>query len=165
MPAMTDPSDALPSFQGAYDAGLLQRELQSGLIDKNLHLHVDKPEGTPRFIYLRIESGVITAIVIIASAESVGNIPCLQIGYAVHEDYRGRGRAKALVKSAIAEFTNGFAGHPPVYLETVIAKSNVPSMKVAEMAFTSPAEEITAVFSGVPALLYRDLITPPARRA
>lgn len=86
MPAMIDPSDALPSFQGAYDAGLLQRELQPGLIDKSLHLHVDKPEGTPRFIYLRIETGVISAIVIIASAEAVGNIPCLQIGYAVHED-------------------------------------------------------------------------------
>jgi GNAT superfamily N-acetyltransferase len=165
MPAMTDPSDALPSFQGAYDAGLLQRELQPGLIDKTLHLHVDKPRGTPRFIYLRIESGVITAIAIIASAELVGDVPCLQIGYAVHEDYRGQGRAKALVKSAIAEFKNGFAGYPPIYLEAVIAKSNIPSMKVAETAFASAAEEITDVFSGVPALLYRDLITPPARRA
>ncbi len=81
-------------------------------------------------------------------------------GYAVHEDYRGKGRAKALVKSAIAEFKNGFAGYPPIYLEAVIAKSNVPSMKVAETAFTSTAEEITDVFSGVPALLYRDLDHP-----
>lgn len=165
MAAMTDPSEALPSFQRAYDAGLLQLELQPGLIDKSLHLHVDKPNGTPRFIYLRVEGGVITAIAIIASAEVVGDVPCLQIGYAVHEDYRGKGRAKALVKSAIAEFKNGFAGYPPIYLEAVIAKSNVSSKKVAETAFTSTAEEITDVFSGVPALLYRDLITPPARRA
>lgn len=69
------------------------------------------------------------------------------------------------MKSAIAKIKNGFAGYPPVYLEAVIAKSNVPSMKVAETAFTSTAEEITDMFSGVPALLYRDLITPPARRA
>jgi GNAT superfamily N-acetyltransferase len=119
MPAMTDPSDALSSFQAAYEAGLLQRELLPGLVDKTLHLHVDKPNGTPRFIYLRIERGVITAMAIIASAELVGDVACVQIGYAVHENYRGEGRAKALVKSAVAEFKNGFAGYPTLYLEVL----------------------------------------------
>lgn len=91
MAAITNPSDALPSFQAAYDAGLLQRQLQPGLIDKTLQLHVDQPSGGPRFIYFRIERGVITGIVIIASAEPIGDIACLQIGYAVHADYRGHG--------------------------------------------------------------------------
>ena len=70
-----------------------------------------------------------------------------------------------MLKSAIAEFKNGFAGYPPLYLEAVIAKSNAASLKVAETVFTATAKDMTDVFSGTPAFLYRDLIVPPAQRA
>lgn len=40
---MTDPSDALPSFQEALSSGDLLKLSRPGLIDRNLWLHVDQP--------------------------------------------------------------------------------------------------------------------------
>jgi hypothetical protein len=50
---MTDPSDALKSFQQALVDGEIQ--LQRGQIDPGLFVHLDRPNGQPRFTYVRLQ--------------------------------------------------------------------------------------------------------------
>ncbi len=165
MPQMTDPSHALASFQQAYDAGLLQSQLRPGLLDGSIHLHVDQPAGRTRFIYFRIDHGVVMAMVMFAAMDPFEERPRVQLGYAVHPDHRGKGQAKALLGQALAEFQNGFAGYPPLFVEAVVDVDNRASNTVAATVFPEAPAEIEDELSGRPALLYRRLITPPAQRA
>ena len=59
---MTDPSNALQSFQQALLHGRIQ--LQRGILDQNLYIHTDKPNGESRLTYVRLEDRKVTALVI-----------------------------------------------------------------------------------------------------
>jgi hypothetical protein len=164
MPAMTDPSDALPSFQAAYDGGLL--ELQSGHFEPALRLHVDHPNGTPRFVYLLFEAETIEAIVIFAVVPPVDGLPCFQIGYAVAPSRRGQGRAGYAVPLAIRELRHGFdkAGVPDFRVEAVVGVANVASNRIATRAISNEAKQIKDEFSGEAAFHY-SMIVPAGRTA
>jgi len=98
---MTDPSEALTSFQQALRDGAI--EVHAGAIDPELYVHLDHPDGTPRFTYGRHEGDTVTALVVLALCEPIDGVPCFQIGYAVPKEYRGQGRAKGIVDASIAE--------------------------------------------------------------
>ena len=58
---MTDPLNALQSFQQALLRGEIQP--QRGVLDKNIYVYVDQPEGETRFTYVRLEGKTVTAFV------------------------------------------------------------------------------------------------------
>jgi RimJ/RimL family protein N-acetyltransferase len=154
MPQMTDPSAALESFQAAFANGELS--LQRGVIDPQLFVHVDRPQGVPRFTYVRFDRRTVSALVMFASVGPLHDIPCFQIGYAVPERYRGHGRAKEIVVAAIAELKRGLTrnGVAEFYVEAVVGTDNEPSMRVAAATLSTSPEAITDHFSGLPALHY-----------
>jgi hypothetical protein len=58
---MTDPSDARDSFQQALIDGEIH--LERGQNDHELFVHLDHPNGQPRFTYVRLERQTVTALV------------------------------------------------------------------------------------------------------
>ena len=151
---MTAPTDTLVSFQRALRAGVVP--LQPGEIDQTLYVHRDHPNGRPRFIYMKIDGKTITALAIFAMLDPRDGVVCLQTGYAVPESYRGQGRAKDILRSAVAELKNGLsrAGVKSFLVEAVIGIDNLASQKVAVAVISGTPKTITDEFSGLPALQY-----------
>jgi hypothetical protein len=152
---MTDPFAALESFQEAFANGVLS--LQRGVIDPELFIHVDHPNGsTRRFTYVRLDRRTVTALVMFVLVDPLEGSPCFQIGYAVPERYRAQGRAKDIVVAAIAELKRGLTGNgvPAFYVEAVVGTDNEPSMRVAAATLSTSPVQITDHVSGLPALQY-----------
>jgi hypothetical protein len=154
MPRMTDPFAALQSFQEAFANGALS--LERGAIDPELFIHVDHPNGSTRFTYVRLDHRTVIALVMFALADPLEGSPCLQIGYAVPERYRAQGRAKDIVVAAIAELKKGLTGNgvPAFYIEAVVGMDNEPSMRVAAATISTSPVQTTDQVSGLPALHY-----------
>ena len=103
---MTDPTNALQSFQRLLLTGTIQ--LEPGRLDKNLYSYVDEIDGTTRFTLVRLEGKTGTAFVVFAQDDTIEGKPCFAIGYAVPEAYRSQGRAKEIVRAALAEMQGAF---------------------------------------------------------
>jgi hypothetical protein len=152
---MTDPSDALKSFQQALVDGEIQ--LQRGQIDPELFLHLDHTNGQPRFTYVRLKHQTVTALVILVIGDPIEGVPCFQIGYAVPEAYRSQGRAKNAVGAAIIELRHGLARNRIIstfYVEAIVGTDNESSKHVAAATITTTPVEVTDQVSGLPALHY-----------
>lgn len=93
MSSILNPADALPSFQIALDRGELH--LQQCEKDKGLFVHPDQTPHGIRLTYARIENGIATALAIYFHSEPLHGLPCFQVGWAVPEAYRQKGRATA----------------------------------------------------------------------
>src|ERR1700688_154579 len=92
--SMTDPFDALTSFQQALLNGEIS--LRAGELDPDLFLHVDHPTGSvPRFTYVRLDRQSVTALAIMVPVEPMHGLPCFHAGVAVPEAHRGKGYAKS----------------------------------------------------------------------
>jgi RimJ/RimL family protein N-acetyltransferase len=157
---MTNPSNALPSFQQA----LLRSEIQPqrGVLDKNIYVYVDQPEGETRFTYVRLEGRTVTAFVEFASCEPIEGMPCFAIGYAVPEPYRNQGRAKDIVSAAISEMQHGFGRIGMVfYVEAIVGADNKASQRVAEQFISDTPVAMTDQISGLPAFRYVRRIEQP----
>jgi len=151
---MVDPTASLMSFQQALLARTI--EVQRCELDSNLVVHLDKPNGDPRFTYARIDDGTVVALVMLALVEPYEGLPCFQLGYAVLEGFRNRGFATETVRSSIKELRNGLqrSGGTAFCVEAVVGAANKPSQRVVEkVGFASP-EEIVDEFSGEDALQY-----------
>ncbi len=151
---MTDPSDALMSFQQAHENGDLL--LQPGEIDAELLVHLDRPNGKPRFTYVRIEKETVTALVIFAIAPAIDGLPCFQIGYAVPKKYQKSGRAKNAVRAAIVELQHGLSRNQirEFYIEAIVGVDNNASQNVATETISLSPLNINDEFSKLPALRY-----------
>ena len=154
MPGLTDPFPAFQSFQRAYAAG--QIELQRGRVDRNLYLHVDHPNGEPRFTYVRLAGQTVTVMAEFVRCDPVEGSPCLHVGYAVDPAHRRRGLAKSLLPAAIKELQAGFggAGYPGFYVEAIVGLDNIASQKVAAAGITPDMVEGTDHISGLPIYQY-----------
>lgn len=154
MPAMTDPTDSLKSFQKALDDGELR--LQRGELDPDLFVFAGRPEGETRMTYARIEDGTVTALAVFVLTERVESLPCFQLGIAVPDTLRRQGRATTIVEAAIAEMKNGFsrAGMPAFYVEAIVGADNLASQQVAAATLSDTPKKCMDQFSGVPALQY-----------
>jgi len=86
---MTDPFDALTSFQQALLDGEIS--LQAGELDPDLFVHFDKPTGVPRITYVRLDGQTVTALALMVRTEPMHGLPCFQAGVAVPEAYGGKG--------------------------------------------------------------------------
>jgi hypothetical protein len=60
MPQMTDPFTALESFQEVLANDVMS--LQPGIIDPELFVHLDHPNGSTRFTYVRLDRRTVTAL-------------------------------------------------------------------------------------------------------
>ena len=154
MLTMTNPFDALESFQEA----LLGAEigLQPGELDPKLYVHMDTPNGERRLTYARLQGQTVTALAILISAEPIERTPCFGIGYAVPPAYRNHGRAKDVIRAAIAELRNGLSrnGILAFYVEAIVGADNKASQRVAEQTLSTTPEAGTDKVSGLPCLQY-----------
>ena len=73
---MTDPTDALISFQQALLDGELQ--LQRGARDPELAVYHDKPQGIPRWTYAHLDRKTVTALAIAVVGDPIAGIPCFE---------------------------------------------------------------------------------------
>jgi hypothetical protein len=151
---MTDPFDALTSFQQALFDGEIS--LQVGELDPGLFLHADHPNGVPRFTYVRLDRQSVTASANLIQTEPMHGIPCFQVGVAVPEANRGRGYAKSIVAAAIAELRHGLSRNKisSFYVEAIVSIDNEPSKRVAESTISATPVAVTDEVSGLPALHY-----------
>ncbi len=161
--SMTDPAIALQSFQQALLNGEIK--LQPGLLDKNIYVYVDRPNGSRRLTYVRLEGTTVTAFVEFVPCEPIEGTPCFSIGYAVPEAYRNKGRAKEVISAALSEMKRGLSriGMPVFHVEAIVAADNKPSQRVAEQVISDTPVAVTDEVSGLPALRYvRRVQHPPA---
>jgi RimJ/RimL family protein N-acetyltransferase len=161
---MTDPSNALESFQQALLRGEMQ--LQRGVLDPEIYLHVDDPNGQTRFTYVKLEGRTVTALVSFALCDPIEGTPCLNIGYAVPEAYRNQGRAKQAISTAISEMQHGLGrqGHSVFYVEAIVGADNKSSQRVAEQAISDTPVAVADQISGLPAFQYVRRIEQPKAR-
>ncbi|MDR7134517.1 RimJ/RimL family protein N-acetyltransferase [Lysobacter niastensis] len=152
MAQMTDPSLAMASFQEELrQSGV---ELERGRIDPEIHVFADNADGRPRLTYVRLQGRTVTAYASFVIGDPIDDSPCFQVGYAVPAKYRNQGRARDVLRAAITELQNGFAGNPPFYVEAVVGVDNPASQRVAEQVLSTEPETITDRVSGLPALHY-----------
>lgn len=133
---MTDPTNALQSFQQALLHGGIQ--LQPGVLDRDIYVYFDRPNGGSRFTYVRLAGTTVTAFVEFASCEAIEGTTCFAIGYAVPEAYRNQGRAKNAIRAAISEMQHGLGriGLSVFYVEAIVGVDNKPSQRVAEQVIS-----------------------------
>lgn len=157
---MTDPSNALQSFQQLFLTGKIQ--LEPGRLDTNLYSYVDEMDGTTRFTLVRLEGKTATAFVVFAQDGTIEGKPCFAIGYAVPEAYRNQGRAKEIVRAALAEMQGAFRKlYPEFYVEAIVGADNKPSQRVAEQVISDTPVAVTDQVSGLPAFQYVRKIERP----
>jgi len=158
---MTDPSNALQSFQQALLRGGMQ--LRRGVLDPDLYLYVDNPNGETRFTYVKLEGRTVTALVSFALCDPIEGMSCFSIGYAVPEAYRNQGRAKEAISAAISEMQHGFGrhGHSVFYVEAIVGADNKSSQRVAEQVISDTPVAVTDQISGLPAFQYVRRIEQP----
>jgi RimJ/RimL family protein N-acetyltransferase len=152
---MTDPSDALASFQQALLNG--QMRLQQGALDPDLFVYFDRPDGvTARLTYVRLDRRTVTALAMLVTVGPRDGFPCYQVGYAVPEGYRGEGRAKSVVEAAIAELRHGLLRNniSAFYVEAIVGTDNEASKRVAASTISAIPVAVTDEVSGLPALHY-----------
>lgn len=153
MAAMTDSSTAMASFQQALDQGALHMAI--GRVDPGVQCYFDQEHGVPRFTYVNLDGGTVSAFASFVPADPIEGQPCFQCGYTVPEAYRGLGKATDILSAGIAELRNGFAGNPPFWVEAVVSLDNLASQRVAAKVLEASRNQITDQVSGTPALQFQ----------
>ena|SRR5689334_348159 len=158
---MTDPTNALQSFQQALLHGGIQ--LQPGVLDRDIYVYFDRPNGASRFTFIRLEDTTVTAFVEFASCEAIEGTPCFAIGYAVPEAHRNQGLARNAIRAAISELQNGLGviGLSVFYVEAIVGVDNKASQRVAEKVISDTPVLVTDQVSGLPAFRYVRKVEPP----
>jgi hypothetical protein len=151
---MTDPSDALPSFQEALRTGEIS--LQATKSDPDLGIYFDRPNDSMRMTYAYVQQGVVVAIAMIVQQDFEEGRPCFHLGYAVHEGHRREGWGKRIASASVADFLPGMkrAGVAAFQVEAVVGLDNPASQRIAGEVISKNPREITDSVSGLPALHY-----------
>jgi hypothetical protein len=152
--SMTDPADALTSFQQALSTSGISP--QRCKLHNSMFVFVDAPKGTHRFTYVMLDGTVVRALAMFAECEPINDKPCMQLGYAVPNALRNQGRAKQIVELAINEMKHGFASTQmdTLFIEAIVGIDNEASKRVATATSSNNPEEVTDSVSGLPALRY-----------
>lgn len=155
MPTLTDPHNALLSFQRALQNHAVAP--QPGELDPSVLVYADQPNGVLRLTYVRLEGQKVAALVSFIESEPIEpGVPCYGIGYALHQKYRQQGRAKSLVEAAVKELRNGLGRNrvSALHVEAIVGVDNVGSQHVAASTLTPVATPGIDQYSGVPILQY-----------
>jgi hypothetical protein len=156
MASLIDPTPAMVSFEQAVRNGGIR--VQQAALDAAVVFYADKvPSGAVRFSYARMSGASVVAFANFVSARHIGRVPVFQVGVAVPEAERGRGRAKHIMGAGIAELKHGLTrAHPEAefFVEAVVGLDNLPSQHVAAAVLSTNPKSITDNVSGLPALHY-----------
>ena len=131
--------------------------VQSGVVDKDLLVHFDEPNGRPRWTYVYTSENQITAFANLTPCDPLEGKPCFQIGYAVPKDYRGKGLAKKIAAAAMVELSNGFERHGDAqfFIEASVEIGNDASHAVARAIFGESVQDGEDEKTGEKLKLYR----------
>jgi hypothetical protein len=154
---IAEPMDALVS---------LQREVRRGMptqrcdLSPGVRVILDQPNGVLRYTYARIEHGRVKAVALFVHHEPIDGVPCFNLGYAVPEAYRNRGWASEIVELDIQELRQGFGRHgaKSFYVEAVVGKDNLSSLRVASKVISDVPIGGTDSESGEPVFAYTRLV-------
>jgi hypothetical protein len=154
LPTIIDPQDILDSFQHFLSQGHIW--LQPSALDKDLHVHTDNPNGGARVTYVRLESKAVSAFFCFGPDASLDGTPCFNIVFATPPAFRGHGRAKDIVRAALAEMGNGFGrrGVASFYVQAIIGADNKAAQAVAAETLSDSPTPVTDDATGEPALRY-----------
>lgn len=154
---MANPHYGMVSFQQELIRGRLVLGAVEGFQD--LYSYMDEPTpGEPRLTYARLtpDRRYVTAYLSCIMNGYVEGIPCVSIGYAVPEELRNNGLAKAILRDVIKDqlFHARLGGHESVYFEAVVDVTNLASQRVATTVLKSTPENMLDTASGRPAFRY-----------
>lgn len=151
---LPDVEGALESFQKALAANAIA--VQRCDLDRDMVVHMDRPNGEIRLSYARMAGHTVVAIVQFIPCDPVEGEPCFNVGWAVAEAYRGQGRAHGVVSAAIKEMQNGFnrAGRNAFWVEAIVGEDNIASQRLAEKLLSAPVQKAIDSYSGDPIVQY-----------
>lgn len=155
MAALVDPP-AMVSFEKAIRDGDIQ--VRKAALDSTVVYFADQvPSGASRFAYARMNGPYVVAFANCSSNGYIDRIPGFQIGIAVPEAERGKGRAKRIMAAGIAELKHGLTRvHPgaELYVEAVVGLDSLPSQNVAAAILSANpkpiADEVSSLTMGTP---------------
>jgi len=153
MPGMTDTMITLREYQKALSKGLI-RPMPCILHPDMLVLRDDIPGNQHRFTYAKMNHNRVVSLSVFVPAEPYLGKLCYQIGYAVPETHRNRGRGYDIVSCSIEEFLHGISRNriDDLYIEAIISSENIASRKIASKLISKDFKETTDADSGVPAV-------------
>jgi hypothetical protein len=157
MPSMVDPHIGLLSYQQALLQGAVHPE--PGRVHPELTLFVDDVPTGKRLTYALHDGMTVKATAVyVMNGRSEGK-PYFQVGYAVAENFRNQGIAQKILRLSIEEMSAGFKKViPAFYVEAVVSKKNLASLRVAQKVIGGEPEEITDKESGEKAQRYTVLV-------
>ena len=158
MSNMTNPLEGLLELQAGIESGLQMLECPG---DNGLSVVFDQPEGVIRMTYAMIKDGMVIGYTVFVKDQPIGSVTVFDIGYAVREEYRGKGLATRIVNSSIDLLTDtmGLGGHfDSYYLEAIVGIGNLTSNKLAHKIISDTPKQIVDKHSGEDAYQYLRLI-------
>ncbi|WP_183148415.1 GNAT family N-acetyltransferase [Aeromonas caviae] len=91
--------------------------------------------------------------------ESEDDLPCIAVGYAVAEGFRGQGLAYEILEKSLDEFfAMSRTKVTRMHIEAVVSRENIASQKVASRFISDAPDAITDSISGMPAYHYSRLV-------
>jgi hypothetical protein len=150
---MTDPQDALVSFQEALEQKAFRLDRCS--FEPTMWVHQDSINGLVRITYARNVGKRVVAFVNFVQGQPFNDGPCFNVGWAVPTSHRNQGLATRTVRDALVELSVGFRGYGTFSVEAVVGEDNLASQKVAARTICDAPLMITDSVSGLPAFLYR----------
>ncbi len=158
MSEMANPLVALRKFQAA----LNENPVDPSQLDLGYLMMYDEPSiGRKRFSYAKIVDGIVQVVAIFGLADDLDGIPCYNLGYAVNESLRGRGLALEAINRGLNDLKEklGLANMKTFYIEAIVDKTNLASVKVAEKFFSTRGKMTQERISGTRSLHFKRLIT------
>lgn len=133
--------EAFKALKIGFEKGVVQFT-HTALFD-DLSLHIDTPNGIPRFTYVLFDPlnpEIIVAQCVIVFADWVSETERKwQIGWCVDEKYRNKGLGFEVAYKALTQFSQ-IEQVQGDYIEATVDQDNVPSLKISEKLIGS--EEI-----------------------
>ena len=162
MAELTDPTPAMTSFERAMLEGAIMPE--NAALYPDVVAYLDRtPNGATRFTYAQIAGRRVVAFANFIMVGHEAGLPVFQVGVAVPEIERTKGRAKHIIRAGIAEMKHGLGrAHPGAafYVEAVVGLDNGASQRVSAAVISNQPTSITDSVSGLPALHYIQQIGP-----
>lgn len=127
--------EAFNQFVAAFEKGLV--EISPCSLFKDLHVHMDIPNGTPRFTYVMFDptntTKVIAQCVIVFAKNLLDGNKKWQIGWCTDENYRDQGIGYDISNKALQEFSHNLKSKlKGDYIEANVDANNIASFKIAE---------------------------------
>jgi len=151
---LPDVSSALKSFQQALAENAIS--VQNGSLDREMLVHMDRPNGETRLTYARVTGHTVVALIQFIPCDPYDGEPCFNAGWAVAKAYQGQGRAREAVIAALKEMRNGLtrAGIKAFLVEAIVGEDNLASQRLAEKVLSGPVKKSIDSFSGDPIVQY-----------